>query len=55
MELIERPNLKAVKFLNSIPYETFKNDCVNSAEENGEKKPNEKDINQSYNSFVKPM
>ena len=32
MEIIERPNMTAVKFLNSIKYETFKTDCINDAE-----------------------
>ena len=44
MEIIERPNLIAVKFLNSIKYENYKNDCINDAEVNGEKKPTEKDM-----------
>lgn len=44
MEIIERPNLIAVKFLNSIKYESFKTDCINDAEVNGDKKPTEKDM-----------
>lgn len=44
MELIERPNLLAVKYLNSIPYDTFKQECIKDAEENGEKKPTDKDM-----------
>eukprot|EP01036_Dinobryon_divergens_P037023 gene37023-48324_t len=44
MELIERPNMTAVHYLNSISYATFKNDCIDDAEVKGEKKPTEKDI-----------
>lgn len=44
MELIERPNMTAVKYLYSIKYDTFKNDCQHDAEMNGEKKPTEKDM-----------
>ena len=44
MEIIERPNMTAVKFLNSIKYETFKTDCINDAEVNGDKKPTDKDM-----------
>ena len=49
MELIERPNLTAVKFLNSISYETFKQDCIGDAEKNVDKKPTDKDIKTWYN------
>ena len=48
MELIERPNLTAVKYLNSIKYEVFKNDCIHNAEMNGDKKPSEKDMKTWY-------
>ena len=44
MEIIERPNLIAVKFLNSIKYETFKTECIHDAESNGDKKPTDKDM-----------
>ena len=39
MELIERPDLTAVHYLNSISFETFKNDCLREAEDAGTKKP----------------
>lgn len=48
MELIERPNMTAVHYLNSISYNDFKNDCINDAIENGEKKPVEKDMKTWY-------
>jgi len=48
MELIERLNLTAVKYLNSIKYDVFKNNCVHDAEINGEKKPKEKDVKTWY-------
>lgn len=48
MELIERPNLKAVAYLNTISFETFRNDCVREAEENGEPAPLLKDIKTWY-------
>lgn len=48
MELIERPNLTAVKYLNSIKYGVFKNECIHDAEINGDKKPCEKDIKTWY-------
>jgi hypothetical protein len=48
MELIERPNLQAVNFLNSITFDAFKQDCFNEAEINGEKKPTIKDIKTWY-------
>ena len=44
MELIERPNLDAIYYLNSFEYTTFKNDCINHAKTNGEKTPKDKDI-----------
>jgi hypothetical protein len=44
MELIERPNLDAVLFLNSISYDKFSSDCLREAEETGEKKPAQKHI-----------
>ena len=37
MELIERTYLTAVKYLNSMKYDTFKNDHLNDAEMSGEK------------------
>jgi len=44
MELIERPNLDAVHYLNSIAFEKFRDDCFNDATLRGEKKPTMKDI-----------
>ena len=44
MKLIERPNLTAVKYLNTIKFDTFKSNCFHEAEINGEKKPSTKDI-----------
>ena len=49
MELIERPNLTAVKYLNSIEFDTFKNDCLHEAEISGEKRPSAKDIKPWFN------
>jgi uncharacterized protein YwbE len=48
MELIERPNLKAVKYLNSIQYNTFKNDCIKESIKKCEEKPKEKDMKTWY-------
>lgn len=48
MELIERPNLKAVKYLKSIQYTTFKNDCIQESIKNGDEKPKEKDMKTWY-------
>jgi hypothetical protein len=48
MELIERPNFNAVLFLKSITFEQFKNECINEAEERGEKPPPLKDIKTWY-------
>lgn len=48
MELIERPNEKAVHYLNSIPFETFRDDCFHDASLRGEKKPSMKDIKTWY-------
>ena len=48
MELIERPNLSAVKYLNSIKYDVFKNNCIHDAEINGEKKPPETNMKTWY-------
>ena len=48
MELIERPNLSAVKYLNSIKYDVFKNNCIHEAEMNGEKKPSEVNMKTWY-------
>lgn len=46
MELIERPNQDAVYYLNSISFETFRDDCISDAEMKGDKKPTPKDIKQ---------
>jgi len=48
MELIERPNLDAVYYLNSISFETFRDDCIYDAKKNGETPPLLKDIKQWY-------
>ena len=48
MELIERPNLDAVYYLNSIAFERFKDDCIYEAEINGDKKPTLQDIKTWY-------
>lgn len=48
MELIERPDLNAVKYLYSISYDDFKNNCIHKAEINGEKKPTIKDMKTKY-------
>jgi len=48
MELIERPNLNAVAYLNSIQFDDFKNDCIREAELNGDKKPTSQDIKTWY-------
>jgi len=44
MELTERPNLDAVHYLNSIPLDQFRDDCISEAESRGDKKPTSKDI-----------
>lgn len=51
MELIERPNLRTVHFLNSISFETFKADCINDAVDSGKPKPNIKDIQTWYSTL----
>lgn len=48
MELIERPNEPAVYYLNSISFETFRDDCFHDATLRGEKKPTMKDIKTWY-------
>ena len=48
MELIERPDLEAVNYLASIKYDDFRTKCLNSAHENGEKRPREKDMTTWY-------
>lgn len=48
MELIERPNLDAIAYLNSISFETFRNDCIQEAEEQGCKSPVSSDIKSWY-------
>lgn len=44
MELIEKPCLKAVHYLNSITYSEFKNDCITESTNSGSKKPTDKDM-----------
>ena len=48
MELIERPDLNAVNYLSSIKYDDFRKKCIDSANENGEKRPTEKDMKTWY-------
>lgn len=48
MELIEKPDLRAVHYLNSIEYEAFKKDCIEDAAINGDKKPTDKDMKTWY-------
>lgn len=48
MELIERPNLNSVAYLNSISFETFRNDCIRESEEEGKKNPSSSDIKTWY-------
>jgi hypothetical protein len=48
MELIERPNMRTVHYLNSISFETFKTDCINDATNSGQQKPILKDIQTWY-------
>lgn len=52
MELIERPNMKTIHYLNSISFEVFKTDCINDAINNGSNKPTQKDI-QTWYSLLK--
>lgn len=52
MELIERPNMRTVHYLNSISFETFKTDCINDATSSGKPKPIMKDI-QTWFSLLK--
>ena len=48
MELIERPHMRTVHYLNSISFETFKTDCINDATNTGKPKPNMKEIQTWY-------
>ena len=48
MELIERPNMRAVHYLNSISYDKFRKDCIDDALKNEEKRPKETDIKTWY-------
>lgn len=48
MELIERPNMKTIHYLNSISFEVFKTDCINDATSSGKPKPSMKDIQTWY-------
>jgi len=51
MELIERPDLDAVNYLASVKYDDFRTKCLNSANENGEKRPTEKDMKTWYSNL----
>lgn len=44
MELIERPDMRAVHYLHSIPYATFKKDVIDEEIAKGKSKPADKDI-----------
>lgn len=48
MELTERPDPRAVAYLASIPYVTFKVNCLIRAAKKGKKEPKEKDIQAKY-------
>jgi hypothetical protein len=48
MELIERPNLDAITYLNSISIQSFRDDCINDAIKNGMPEPHMKDIKTWY-------
>ena len=48
MEIIEKPNMRAVHFLNSISYDEFTSQCLADAEQTGEKRPSQKDIKTWY-------
>lgn len=43
MELIERPDFRATHFLNSIPYDTFRNQCIDDADINKIERPTDDD------------
>ena len=44
MELIERPCMRAVHYLNSFTYGDFRNDCITESLNSGSKKPTDKDM-----------
>lgn len=48
MELIEKPNLRAIHYLNSITYDDFTNDCITESKRNGDKPPAKKDLQTWY-------
>jgi len=52
MEIIERPNMRAVHYLNSIKFKDFKQDCLDDAKTKQETIPKEPDIKAKY-SFIK--
>ena len=49
MELIERPNLRAVKYLNTITLNQFKKERYASADKKGNKHPPTEEINKQFN------
>ena len=51
MEFIERPNLKAIKYLNTIPFNQFKKERYANADKKGEKHPTIEEINKQYNNL----
>jgi hypothetical protein len=44
MELIERPDMTAVYYMDTITYDAYKADCIEDAIQNGDARPKEKDI-----------
>lgn len=48
MELIERPNMTAVYFMNSKTYEQYKKEYISDSIKNNEKKPTESDMKSWY-------
>ena len=44
MELIERPNMRAVYYLDSIKFKDFKQDCIDDAVRSKKEKPKDGDI-----------
>ena len=51
MELIEKPNMRAIHYLNRTTFSQFKNDCLSEAKVCGDKRPKESDIHVWYNTL----
>jgi hypothetical protein len=51
MELIERPDMRAVHYLNSTTFAEFKEACISEAAESEEKRPKDSDIKQWYDTL----